>query len=125
MSENIQKDKKWKFYISRIEDCDDYIGASTKVYADSKWEALEKLAYIWNNGGNPEMENGIYEENMFLMKIVDSFDENGELLILTAEKLEEIIYHTGHDNIHSANTEWHNVSTYPDNGFMKINVISR
>mgnify|MGYP003649010965 CR=1 FL=1 len=124
MGENIQKDKKWKFYISRIEDCDDYIGASTKVYADSERKALEKLVDIWNHGGNPEMENGIYEENMFLMKIVDCWDENGELLTLTVEKLEDIIYHTGHDNIHSANTEWHHLSTYPDNGFMKINVIS-
>lgn len=128
LKREISETCKWKFYITRIQDCDEYVGAKTVVYANSRKEAMEKLAYIWNHGGNPEDTecDGVCEENFFLAQIIpEMFDSsNGNLVRVTPEELDKIIFKTGCEktSIYSANTMWSDVSTYPNDGFKKINV---
>ena len=91
---NRLKSRKWTFTLIYLIDylpyeCYDKIS----VIADSLDEAMEKLAFMWNDADD-------YDEiDPYLQKILDGFedlyDDNGIQLKISPKMLEEIIFKTG------------------------------
>ena len=92
-------EQKWTFGIEQLIECNPWRKWNkTTIYADSIEAAMEELASIWNNGGNPDDDenSGEEEDNYFLDEIIDnSFDKEDNPIKITPKELQKIIFETG------------------------------